>query len=145
MNPLEKVKKCQNYIMVDQSSHEKVKLVKTGRISELKSENEAKFLYAPRSKTQCVVPLWAYFWGTSWSQNWAHDRLLESPIPLLSNPSGIFGFGCHLPLQKFNLPTLLPVGAKSGRKAIFKVFLTLYATQNLMKFFGHSWACINFH
>ena len=131
--------------MVGQSSHEKVKLVKTGRISELKSENEAKFLYAQCPKTQCITPLWAYFWGTSWIPNWAYDSLLEIPVCLLSNPSGIFQFGCHLLLQNCNLPRLVPAGAKSGRKAIFGVFLTFKTIQNLMKYLNHSRACIIYH
>ena len=119
-----------------------MKLVKTGRISELKSENEAKILYAPRLKTQCVAPLWDYFWGTSRSPKWAHDSPLESPGCLLSKPSKRFGCGCHFPLQNFNLPRLVPAGAKGGRKAIFGVFSTLKTIHNLMKSLSHSWACI---
>ena len=93
MNPLEQVNMCQNYIIFIKLHQDrsiltsKVKLVKIGRISKLKSENGAKFLYASRPKTQCVAPLWACFWGTSWSRNRAHDSFLESPICLLSNPS----------------------------------------------------------
>ena len=63
---------------------------------------------------------------------------------LLSKTSGIYEFGFHLPLQISNLPTLLPVCPKSGRKAIFKVFLTLQATQNLSKSLGNLCACIIF-
>ena len=130
MNPLEQVKTCQIYIIATKLHQDrsiitsKSETSQTGRISELKSENWAKFLYAPHQKTQCATPLWSCFWGTSWSPNWAHDSSLESPTCLLSNPIRFFQFGVHFPLQNCNLPRLVLAGAKRGRKVIFGVFLT---------------------
>ena len=118
---------------------------KTRQKKELLSPKWAKIPNAPCLKSLCVTPLWSWFWGTSQSPNWAHDSSLESSTCLISNPSGIFQFGVHFPLQKFNLPKLVLVCEKSGRKAIFKVFLTLYTTQNLMKSLSHSRACIIHH
>ena len=46
--------------------------------------------------------------------------LLESLSCLLSNPSGIFEFGAHFPLQIFILPRLLPVCQNRGSEAIFE-------------------------
>ena len=122
-----------------------MKLVQTGRISELEGKNLVKILYAPRTETLCVMLLSAYFWGTSQSLNWAHDSSLESPGYWLSKPSRIFQCGAHLPLQKFILPKVLPAGAKGDRKVIFMVFLALLIIQNLMKCFSHFWACIIYH
>ena len=39
--------------------------------------------------------------------NWACDSSLEIYLSLISNPSGIFQFGVHLPSQKSNLPRLV--------------------------------------
>ena len=96
-------------------------------------------------KSVCVARLLAYFWGTYWHQNQAHDRFLESPGCLLSSPSGISQFGAHFPLQNFILPQVLPAGEKCGRKVIFMVFLALLIIQNLVKFFVHTGACITYH
>ena len=74
-----------------------------------------------------------------------HDSSLESPGCWLSNPSGISQFGAHFPLQNFILLEVLPVGAKGGRKVVFMVFLGPLIIQNLMKCFGHTGACINYH
>ena len=87
----------------------------------------------------------AYFWGTSWHQNQAHDILLESPGCLLSIPSGISQFGAHFPLRNFILPQVLPAGAKGEQKVIFMVFLALFIIQNLIKCLGHTRACITYH
>ena len=78
-------------------------------------------------------------------KNQAHDSFFESPRCLLSKPSGIFQFGAHFPLQNFNLPRVLPAGAKGGRKVVFMVFLALLITQNLMKCFSNSLKCIIYH
>jgi len=40
---------------------------------------------------------------------------------------------------------MLPVWPKSGREGISEVFLMLLEVQNLSKFLGNFWACINFH
>ena len=140
MNPLEQVKMCQNYIIVIKLHHEKSRVASksktgsTGRISELEDENLTKNLYAPRAWALRVARLSAWFWGTSRHPNWAHDSSLEIPGCIISNPSGIFQFGVHFPLQKCILPRLLPVCPKRGSEVIFCMFFNLLGTQNLPKF-----------
>ena len=96
-------------------------------------------------KSLCVAHLSACFWGTSRSPNWSHDSSLEIPGCWLSNPSGISQFGAHLPLQNLILLEVLLAGAKGGRKVVFMVFLGPLIIQNLMKCFGNTGACINYH
>ena len=122
-----------------------IKTGPTGRNSELEDEKLAKNLYASCAKALCVALLSAYFWGTSRSQNWAHDSSLEIPWCWLSNPSSISQFGAHFPLQNFILPEVLPAGAKGGSKVVFMVFLSLLTIQNLMKCFSPTWAYITYH
>ena len=93
----------------------------------------------------CLAPLWSWFWGTSWSPNWAQDSLLESPTYLISNPSRISKFGCHFPLQNFNIPRLLPMCQNRGSEVIFLSVFDLLRAQNLPKFLGHAQATIIFH
>ena len=150
MNLLEQVTKCQNYIMFTQLHQNKSKITsrsktsQTGRISELEGEKLGQKPLCAVQISVCIALLWCWFWGTCQSQNWAQVGLLESPARLLSNPSGIFQFGVHLPLQKCILPRLLPVCPKRGSEVIFCMFFDLLGTQTLMKCLGHSWACI-FH
>ena len=60
--------------------------------------------------------------------------LLERSGCLLSSPSRISQFGGHLPLQNFNLPRLLPVCPKSGRRSFFACFLTFWGLKSLWNF-----------
>lgn len=52
--------------------------------------------------------------------------MLESLSCLLSNPSGIFPFGAHFPLQIFILPRLLLVCQNKGSEAIFECILPFW-------------------
>ena len=71
--------------------------------------------------------------------------MLERFACLLSNPSGMFQFGLHLPLQKCILPRLLLVCPKRGSEVIFCMFFDLLGTQTLMKCLGSGWAGVFHH
>ena len=142
MDHLEQVNMCQNYIIV-------IKLHQDRSIITSKSQtgqNWAKFSAAEWKtgqnslctvpKSVCVVPLWGWFWGTSRSLNWAQVYLFEGLAYLLSNPNGISGFGCHFPLQNFNLPRLLPACQNRGCEVIFWVFLTSWGLKTCPNFFS---------
>lgn len=93
----------------------------TWRSRELKiRETEANLAIFPL----CAVLLWGLFWGTFRCPKCAQVGLLEILACLLSNPTRIFEFGAHFPLQISILPRLLPMCQKRGREAIFRVFLT---------------------
>ncbi len=62
---------------------------------------------------------------------------LESLSCLLSNPSGIFEFGAHFPLQIFILPSLLPVCQNRGSEAIFECFFPFWWTRSSPNFLLH--------
>ena len=140
MNLLEQVNKCQNYIMFNQLNQKKSKITsqikssQTGWISELEGEKLGQKPLCATLISVYVALLCCWFWGTCWSPNWAQVGLLEIPACLLSNPSVIFQFSVHLPLQKCILPRLLPVCPKRGSEVIFCMFFDLLGTQNLPKF-----------
>ena len=67
----------------------------------------------------CTVLLWGLFWGTCRCPKCSQVGLLQILSYLLSNPTRIFEFGAHLPLQIFILPRLLPVCQNRGKKVIF--------------------------
>ena len=92
----------------------------------------------------CVAPLWGLIWGTWRCQKCAQVGLLESMSCLISNPTGIFEFGAHLPLQISILSRLLFVCQKSGREAIFECFLTFRrpkSCQNFLPTSSHDFPC----
>ena len=64
---------------------------------------------------------------------------------LAIQPKWYFQIWSSFSLQNFILPEVLPAGAKGGSKVVFMVFLGLLIIQNLMKCFGNTWACINYH
>ena len=105
-----------------------------GRISKPEGEKLSQKPLCAAPISVCIMLLCYWFWGTFWSPNWAQVGLYESPTCLLSNPSGIFQFGIHLPLQKWILPRLLHVCQNKGSKVIFCMFFDLLGTQNLPKF-----------
>ena len=82
----------------------------------------------------CAALLWGLFWGTCRYPKCSQVSLLEILSYLLSNPTVIFEFGAHLPLQIFILPRLLPVCQKSGRKSFFACFLTFWRLKTWWNF-----------
>lgn len=140
MNPLEQVKICQYYIMFIKLHHERLSVTsksKTGqnlanfRVEQWKiGKNPLCVVH----DSLCVMPLWSWIWGLSRSPNRAQEILLEIPTCIRSNPSRIYEFGSHFPLQKFNLPRLLLMCQNRGSEVIFWVFLASWGLKTCPNF-----------